>query len=290
MILRKLYIALFLGFLSIPNVFAFDGFLEPNSTIDIVSPETGVVSVRNVEEGDIVKEGDVLVELDSDILQASLNISKAQKSSRAKTQATRAEYDVARKRFAELEALYAKQVITKEEFNRAKSQKIIARSNLKRAKDELKVHELEYKRIQKQLLRRKIISPINGVVTEIKRDVGELISMNQGSFIQVVDVSFLKMIIYVPFEQSMQLKVGESVSIEAEYVKGKHPATVKYISPIIDPASSTVKVELKVDNKDNQLKSGIQAKLLINDGGTIEESVALTPSKELVKPKTPLNK
>lgn len=252
-----------------------EGFLQPSSSIDIVSPETGIVSVKNVSEGDQVKAGDVLIELDSDVLKASLSISNAHKNSQADVMAAQTEYDVAQLRHDELLQLHKEEIVSADELKRAKSQLVIASSRLENAKKELQVHAFEYDRIQKQIKRRTIISPINGVVTLLNKEVGEMVSMNQGVFLQVVDVSQLKMVSYIPYDQSNGLEVGQIVNIQLELDGAVHEAKLKYIAPIIDPASSTVKVELIIDNQHNILRSGVAAKIMLDSVESEDEQQAV---------------
>ena len=53
-----------------------DGFTEPYRTINVSAAEQGVITTLFVKEGDTVHEGQLLATLDTDVLEATLEIAK----------------------------------------------------------------------------------------------------------------------------------------------------------------------------------------------------------------------
>jgi len=119
--------------------------------------------------------------------------------------------------------------------------------------------------LQRQISRRLIKSPINGIITQVTRDAGELVSQTQGPFIKIVNVSTLKLTVYIPYEQTVNLKTDQKLSVKINSIDDLQEGVIRYIAPVVDPASSTVKVELAIDNSENQFRSGVPASVqLVN--------------------------
>jgi len=220
------------------STLALDGFLEPIESVEISTSEMGVILKSFAEEGKQIKKNQTLVELDSSVLRASLT-------------GLRADYKAKKRKQTELESLYKQAIASADEVETAKTQTAMALS--------------QYQTLQRQIDRRQIKSPINGVITEVTRDKGELISQTQGPFIKIVNISTLKLIVYIPYEKIINLQPKQNVTVKIAGIDDIQSGQVRYVSPVVDPASSTVKVELVVDNKDNKLRSGLPASVKLSD-------------------------
>lgn len=232
---RKLVLVCCLFFSSIS--WGLDGFLEPVEEVDISASETGVIVRKKIVEGDQVKKNDTLVELDSSVLRASLT-------------GARADYQAKKRRQQEIDILYQQSIASVDELNTAKTQTTMALS--------------QFQVLQRQISRRLIKSPINGIVTLINGDVGELVSQSNGPFIKVVNTSQLKLTVYIAYEKTANLTIGQSLLVKVSGFVDQQKAVIRYISPVVDPASSTVKVELIIENTDNKLRSGVPAAVQFN--------------------------
>jgi len=211
---------------------AVDGFLEPVAEVEISTPETGVIIKSNAKEGQVISKGELLAELDSSVLRASLTGASA-------------DYKDKKRKQSELETLFDQQIASFEELEEAKTQTLIALS--------------QYQTLQRQVSRRKITSPIDGVITEVAKEVGELVSQGQGPFIKIINISQLKLVVFIPYEQTVELQKDQLLSIKINSVDDLQSAKINYISPVVDPASSTVKVELLIQNEQGQFRSGVPA-------------------------------
>ena len=208
------------------------GYTEPYKTITVSAAEPGVIKELPVEEGTIVMQGQILARLDVAQLEAELDIAKIQ----AELQRTKVE------RLDEL----------------ARSQRA-AKEELDRARGDAKIRDAEIRKIQAGIETRTMRSPVNGVVTEIKRDLSEAVSMTNPHVLTVVQIDRLIVNLFLPPQRSAKLTVGASAILLLGENAGRVPAVVEFISPVTDAASGTVRVKFVVANAGGKLRSGVTA-------------------------------
>lgn len=169
-------------------------------TVDLSSKLTGRVLKINVKKGDTVKKGDVLIELDTpDIdakaeqVNATLALALAQQDkvnngARSEQVAmAKASYDLAKKTYDRLTRLHNEGVIPTQKLDEAQAKYQAAKDNynmlLNGSRVEDKASALANVQrakganaeVNSYLKENKIVSPINGVVTEITVEEGELV-------------------------------------------------------------------------------------------------------------------
>ena len=230
---KSLLLALLTLFVSIAGA-DVPGYTEPYKTITVSAAEAGVIKELPVEEGSIVKEGQILARLDVAQLEAELDIAKIQ------TELQRTKVD-------RLEELARSQRAAKEELDRARA--------------DLKIREAEVRKIQAGIETRTMRSPVNGVVTEIKRDPSEAVSMSNPHVLTVVQIDRLIVNLFLPPKRVERLKVGGSAVLLLGESEQRMTALIEFISPVTDAASGTVRVKFVVDNSAGKLRSGVTALL-----------------------------
>lgn len=205
------------------------GYAEPYKTITVSAGEPGVIAEVFVEEGALVKEGQVLARMDTAALQAELDIAKAE----ASLQATR------QKR---LEELAAANRSTPEEIDRARTDRTIK--------------EAQVRRIEGQIETRTLRTPVDGVVTEIKRDPSEAVSAASSHVLTVVQVDKLLVNLFLPPDRAATFKAGATAQLRLLDEGRNVPARVEFVSPVTDSASGTVRVKFVVENTGGAHRSG----------------------------------
>ena len=160
------------------NVFGQDvkAFTEPYRSIEIAAPETGILSQVIVKEGDQIKAGGLLANLNEEVLAASLAVAKETTESGGAIKSARAELQMQQERFGKLQGLFDRRHASQIELDRARTQLEIAEAKVESVEDDLRVKKLEMRRIEAQLEQRRLRTPIDGVVTEIFKDEGEFVS------------------------------------------------------------------------------------------------------------------
>ena len=248
-------------------------YLEPYRSIEISAIDTGVIAEIRVKEGDHVAAGDILLLLDNEITEARLAIAQINAEGQGKLMSTQAEVDVQQQRYDQLARLVTSGSSNTAELARQKAALAQAKGNHIIAEEEQKAFQLEVKQIQAELDRRILKSPIDGIVVDINKDIAEPVALagsrNEDCLVRVVETDRLKCIGHVPALFARGLKKGDSLNLRVEDgppqpVKG----TVEFVSPVIDPATATVRVQLVIDNTAQKLRSGATAQILLVKPGS----------------------
>jgi RND family efflux transporter MFP subunit len=206
----------------------FFGYTEAYRIAKMSFAETGVIVEMNAKVGDIVPEGQILSRLDYKVLEQELKMAEEQ-------------LRIRQLRFDRLSELQTKGHVPKEEFERAKS--------------DLAIDAAKVERTKAQIENRTLRSPFKGVISEVKKEVSESISANGAHIITVVQTDKLQVNLHLPPDTATQFRPGAAVDLFLENGQ-KVPATVEFVSPVIDAASKTVHVKFVIPNPTGSTRSG----------------------------------
>jgi membrane fusion protein (multidrug efflux system) len=200
----------------------------------VVAKTTGVLKKIYVEEGDTVKAGQLLAEIDESDARSKLNSAEAQMH---KSEAT----------FAHAEAAIPKQLIPQFEYEQDKYDLQDKRAALETAR-----LQLEYTRI---------LAPVDGIIAERSVKVGNMMQANQNVF-KIVGMDPLQAVLNVPERQLGILKANQAVQLEADALPGKtFTGTILRIAPVVDSTSGTFRVTTQFHDKTGLLKPGMFARV-----------------------------
>jgi membrane fusion protein (multidrug efflux system) len=204
--------------------------LETEVMADVFSRVQGIVEGIYKEEGSYVKKGDVMLSLEAkeyELAEEKANV----------------EYQQQLSNYKRLEAMHEKNLLSDDEFEKAK----FTMEGAKIQWDEAKLN-LDYTKIK---------SPITGRVGERLTKQGARIQPTDKLF-SVVDNSQVIAVVYVPEKHLNKLEIGQKAIIYSENLKDTHfKGWIKRISPVVDPASGTFKVTVGVENTNNMLRPGM---------------------------------
>lgn len=227
--------------------------LAPERAVDVVAKTSGLVTSLLVEEGDAVRAGQILAKLDEE----ELIIAMREAEIRAQNM---------KRIFERTAEMFEKNLVAKQTYDDAKFNYETAQSQYENAK--LRV---EYTQIR---------SPIDGVVTERLIEVGQRVNQNQILF-RVGDFDPLLARIFIPEKEMRKVHVGQAAEVLVEAAPDrKFTGVVSRISPIVDPASGTVKVTLEIRDRSGILRPGMFANVnIITD---THENALVIPKKALI--------
>jgi RND family efflux transporter MFP subunit len=229
------------------------GTFEPNREIKILSETNGKVVKVGISEGDRVSAGQVIAQVDSDILQYQLLAAEANYQ---ETQADVRRY----------------QNLTKGEA--------VAQIQLEKANLAAKSAESQLKILQKQLKNTTIIAPFSGTITAKTFDLGSVLGVG-APLAQLTDISAVKLVISVPEKDILKFKEGQSVNVTTDVFPDQQFAgRVSMISAKGDNAHN-YPVQIMVSNSSaNMLRAGMYGSVVI--GNSLKTNALLIPRNALI--------
>jgi RND family efflux transporter MFP subunit len=246
---------------------SIEGFTEPVQTIDVAASELGIIAAMKVTEGQHVKAGELLAELDIDVLQSTLEVAQAKAAALGAIEGARAERDFKQKRLLELDKLMVKGHATSGELARAEADLAVAEARLKVAQEEAAMAELECRRIQAQIERRRIRSPITGLVTGVHREVGEAFLANDPRIVTLVNLSKLRVRFQMLPQQAVEFSEKDRLTLQLPDIEKSVNGVVELISPVMDAKSGTLEVSVLIDNEELKLRSGARCTVNVGRSG-----------------------
>lgn len=238
-----------------PLLFAAETFLEPNQYIDIRSPFQVTLRAVHVEEGQAVKEGDLLIELDSRTLQVREQQLIKVASFHGILDSARVVVKMQQDRLQIVEKLSQSGNARRKELEKVKTDLAVSRAKLLEAQEgrERTLLELEIAKIQ--LEERRLKSPVSAVVLKIHKQPSEMTSpTDQEPVITLVQLDPLLAVFHLSVPEARMLKKGDVSSL---FMNGiEVPASVEFVSPVIEAQSGTIRVRFRVANPDGLYLSG----------------------------------
>jgi membrane fusion protein (multidrug efflux system) len=208
--------------------------LEAEADADVIARVGGEVERVLVEEGDQVREGQLLAVLDG----RQLRLEAAQ----------------ARAQFAKTERDYHRQLELHEKG-------LVSAGAFEGLKFDLDNLRATYELAELQLSYTGIRAPFAGLVAARFVKVGQNVPQGTKTF-RITDPTPLKASVFVPERELVRLAPGQNAVAQIDALAGRtFPARVTLVSPAIDPATATFKVTLELDDSRGVLKPGMFARV-----------------------------
>ncbi len=214
----------------------FDGLVLPFKEVVVSSPVQSTLVEQPFKEGDTVTAGAKLARLHDRMEELDVQ--------RTKAALDKKEYD-----YKGASSLYADKIISEDE---ALKNKI-----------ELELARLQHEQAVELHRQRTIVAPIDGLVVERHREVGETVSAAQPLF-DLVDISKLYVQFYVRAEDAGALRNGQTLEVRCPGLPDRvFSGAVDFIDPRVDAASGLMRVKVLLDNADRALKPGLRAEVAV---------------------------
>ena len=223
----------------------FVGTVNFDKKSKVASQSSGIAKKINFEVGQKVKKDEVLVQIDSDILESQI------KAAIADVNMYEVQLKNAKKNYDRYSALVEKKSISQKLFDDSKLEYDVANENLTSSK--AKLNELNIQKSKKT-----IKAPYSGVIVEKNINLDEW--LNQGSQVAtIVNTQELEIVFNLPIAFIGGLKDGDvyDINISDEIIKAKLYAAI----PSGDKLTRTFPVRFKADAGDKFIFDGASAKI-----------------------------
>jgi macrolide-specific efflux system membrane fusion protein len=252
--------------------------------VDVPSREAGVLRAVPAKEGQVVKQGDLLAQLEDQKQQLALQQSRAalrlaDLEAENRTPERLAEEE---RRVAELDLERA--LKSREKFSESISPSELDHMRLRVAQARLQGQQAEHERklnglkrevreqdvqlAENQCEQRRIESPLDGMVVEVYRRAGEWVEPGE-KVARVIRVDKLRAEGFLELSEFRADLVGTPVTVTVD-VPGAGPTRVSgrlvFVSPEVDPVNRQVRVAADVENQDLRLIPGLRGAMTIDHG------------------------
>ncbi|MCA9550620.1 MAG: efflux RND transporter periplasmic adaptor subunit [Myxococcales bacterium] len=220
---------------SISSYYVTTATLEAERSAPVLARVEGVVRAILHEEGDAVKEGEILARLESEDYQYRLD------QAAARTSRLRSQHD-------RLKVMLQKELATAEEFETVKH--------------DLEAAEAEENLARLTLSRAVVRAPFAGRVVQRAVDVGQPAPAGTTLFL-VADMDPLLARVYVPSKEFKRLAQDQVVELTLDGSGAELQGKIRLVSPVIDPASGTIKVTVEIPSYPPSTRPGDFAEVRI---------------------------
>ncbi len=223
----------------------------------------GYVKNMAVSEGDIVKKGQLLYEIDSKEIesaerQVELGISQA----RLALQMNNNQYNNVVTNLARHERLYKKKMVSKYELETLQLAEKNLKDMVKIAKKQVEQAEAKKEEVLNQYNYLKIRAPNDGVIVAKKVNEGEMAIPGMPAVI-LTDLSRLKIVAEISETQLKYINLGKKVDIEIPSMGFVTTGKITSIIPSSNPMTHKFKIKMQFDQKGHSVYPGMYAKILI---------------------------
>jgi HlyD family secretion protein len=206
---------------SLVSAVTASGKIDAKTSVDISADITGRITKIGVKEGDLVKKGQFLLQIDPTQYQAA--VSRAEglvASSQAATVQARANRDQAERALTRAKQLASSgtNLISPEAVEQAQTAFDVAAANLKASQAQLDQSRASLREAQDQLSKTHLVAPMDGRVVRVAKEVGEVavpstFSSAEGLLVTVADLSVILATVQVDETDVVRLQQGDSVQV-----------------------------------------------------------------------------
>lgn len=219
---------------SMRDVLVLPGETQPWEDVRVSSDMDGLVEWIGAREGQSVRKGELLARIDVAARKATLD-------------RARASFQLADELFKRRESLFERKIISREELDRAFTERALAETNLRQA-------QVEYER---GFLK----APVSGFVNHLYVDAGEYVARG-APVLDLVNVERIKIQLNVPEMDVRFLKPGHEAMVTIDALPEKRLwGKVDFVAYKADPATKTFQVQVVVENPTREIRPGMIARI-----------------------------
>jgi macrolide-specific efflux system membrane fusion protein len=247
---------------------------------EVPAQEGGLLTEVAVREGQPVKKGKLLAQIDDQVArlaaeaaQSQYEIAQAKATNDVRIRFAKKALEVSQaelRRSTESIERFAKSVSQSQldvekltvERNQLESEQAEHEHRVAVLEAEAKENELMATRAQVE--RRQVLAPFDGVIVQIYVRRGEWVEPGQQA-LRIVNVDRLKAEGFAAAEQASGDLVGKSVTLAIEGSQQSPAAgSIVFVSPEMDPITGQVRLWAEIDNRDGRLRPGQTVKMTID--------------------------
>jgi multidrug efflux pump subunit AcrA (membrane-fusion protein) len=278
-----------------PSYVTASGTVEADLSVEVAFQVPGRVSSVRVEEGQLVRKGQLLATLDprdyeyaaagasAQLTAAQATAQKAQTGLRSQElEQARIDYDRWADEYKRMRTLYERKSLPENDFKKVEAAYNAARERYEMAKEGTRREDLaaanaaatgaqaQVDESRKRLSETKLLSPIDGFVGLRHIDPGEMVGAGM-PVIAVMRTDPVKVRVGIPEAEIGKVRAGAPAVVSIPSLGGREfNGKVELVGVAAEPTSRTYAVKIIVPNPKHELKTGMVAEARIEGAGTVD--------------------
>jgi len=242
----------------------FDCVIQPTEVVELSSSVSGIIGTIDVDRSDPVDKDQVVATLQSDVEQAQVDLSKQRAAFDGEIESKRASLAFAKRKQQRTQKLFNKKAVPFHVLDEAKTDAVLAATELRNAEQNKRMAELELARAEATLALRTVRSPVSGVVVERLKSPGEFVE--DKPILRIAQLDPLRVEVIVPVGRFGTISTGMRAEVTPELTKKRtYLAEVSIVDKVVDAASGTFGVRLELPNPGNYIPGGLRCSLTFLD-------------------------
>ncbi len=238
----------------------FDCVIEPSEVVDIGSAVPGVIQTIFAHRSDPVRKGTVVAELESSVEHATVELSRVRAESTTSIDLREESAAFGLRTRERNQTLFQQSSVSEHDIDKLETENRIAQLQVRQEEDNKSIAELEYQRAQAVLEKHRIRTPVEGVVMERFKTVGEYVE--DDPVLRIAQLDPLHVEVILPIEYMGRLKPGRLAEVMPILpgFSGKI-AELTTIDKVADAASGTFGARLTLANPNYEMPGGLRCSL-----------------------------
>jgi HlyD family secretion protein len=247
------------------------GKVQPVEEVSISAYVSAEITKLFVAEGDEVKKGDILVELDSTRYRATLDQAKASLySAKAQKRLAKARHQQTERLLVRTKELYEKELVGKQELEDAETALQINLASLEAASDGIGQAQAMLRLASDDVSKATLSAPITGKISRLEKEVGEIVmgsQLTRDIIMTVANLAEMEVVVEVDENDVVDISLKDEAEIEVDALPDdifKGHVTKISISPKISRLGSqeettNFEVTVLLDTEVGKLRPGMNA-------------------------------
>jgi RND family efflux transporter MFP subunit len=246
----------------------YNGDIRAELEVMVFSKVPDRIETYFVEEGDAVQKGDPIAKI------LATTIEQAVRQAEAGLAAAKAQEANLRSEFARAQRLHNEDAMSRQEYD-------LIRTNYEAASASLEQAQAGLETAKSQLADATVTSPISGIVGKRQYDPGDM-ATPAVPVATILKLDNVKIQVEATEEDLGRLETGQNAEVKVRsYPEEIFTGKITKISPMLDPLTRMVTVEILIPNKDYRLISGMYAEVEITTG--ILENTIVVPRQAVLE-------
>jgi HlyD family secretion protein len=256
------------------SIISASGEIKPKKNVNISAHVPGRIIKIGVKEGDVVKEGDFLLKLDATQYEAVAEGNRAAiRSSKAQLIQEEARLQRDKNAYDRQKRLYDEQLVSKDQLEMAKAQYDVSNAQVRAINSLIQQAEASLKSTLDTLNKTTFISPIDGMITSLRVEEGEVAIIgtmnNPGTVLMTIaDLSVMEVEVEVDETDVVGVQLGQATNVRVDafpdvVFKGKvteiGSSALQKSTATTTQESKDFKVIITLENPSQKLKPGLSA-------------------------------